>query len=167
VRVQSPSEALALVNAVLLRDGTDRFCTVVLARLRLRPTASDRNEWLATIALGGHPLPFLKRAGSAHEVGVPGSIVGPFDDPNFVDFDVVMRAGDSLLFYTDGVTEGRRDEEFYGENRLAAAIGRHAGGAQSLAGSVLADVLDFQRGNPRDDIAIVVVGVSASGGVKA
>lgn len=167
VRVQSPSEALAMVNAVLLRDGIDRFCTVALARLRLRPTPPERNEWIATIALGGHPPPFLKQADSVHEVGVSGSIVGPFDDPNFVDFDVVMRPNDLLLFYTDGITEGRRDQEFYGESRLAAAIARHAGGAQALADGVLADVLDFQRGNPRDDIAIVVAGVSVDADMKA
>ena len=47
------------LNEVLIAHGTDRFCTVVLLRLR----RAD-GEWTATISVGGHPLPL------AHEAGV-------------------------------------------------------------------------------------------------
>ncbi|MGH8889159.1 MAG: PP2C family protein-serine/threonine phosphatase [Acidothermaceae bacterium] len=165
VRTPSPSEALAVVNRVLLRDGVERFSTVALARLRLQPGA--RGDWAATIALGGHPPGLVKRDGSVSEVGRPGSIVGPFADAEFFDATVPLAPGDFLLLYTDGVTEGRRDREFYGERRLIAEMVRHSGGAQSLAEAVLADVLDFQGGNPSDDIAVVVVGVADAADVKA
>ena len=49
---RSPSDVLHVLNEMLLAHGTDRFCTVVLVRLRL-----DADGWLATVASGGHPLP--------------------------------------------------------------------------------------------------------------
>jgi serine phosphatase RsbU (regulator of sigma subunit) len=59
--------------------------------------------------------------------------------------------------YTDGLTEGRRDAEFYGDDRVREVLARPAATADELAGALLGDLLQFQRGNPRDDIAIVVV----------
>ena len=67
--------------------------------------------------------------------------------------------GASLVLYTDGVTEGRNGKELFGEDRLNDSVRRHAGSAASISAGLLADVLDFQTGTPRDDIAIVVVHV--------
>jgi phosphoserine phosphatase RsbU/P len=69
--------------------------------------------------------------------------------------------GDSLTLFTDGVTEGRRGHAFYGDERLARVVGIGAADTRADAGTiadaVLDDVLEFQLGNPSDDIAIVVV----------
>jgi len=63
--------------------------------------------------------------------------------------------------YTDGVTEGRRrGSEFYGEGRLRDAVVRYRD-AHYPAEDIVADVLDFQHGTARDDIAVVVVRVPA------
>jgi len=74
--------------------------------------------------------------------------------------------GDSLVLYTDGVTEGRCGDEFYGDARLYDALATNAaepeGSAASMAAHLLEQVMTFQQGNPRDDIAIVVVHVPLS-----
>ncbi|MNC87115.1 Stage II sporulation protein E (SpoIIE) [compost metagenome] len=49
--------------------------------------------------------------------------------------------------------------EFYGEERLRALIGSRAGSAATTTDAVLDDVLTFQSGRPRDDIAVVVLRV--------
>src|SRR3954453_11288699 len=52
VQLDAPSAVLHSLNDVLLEQGSDRFCTVVLVRLR-----HDGDAWSATISAGGHPLP--------------------------------------------------------------------------------------------------------------
>jgi sigma-B regulation protein RsbU (phosphoserine phosphatase) len=148
-----PSQALTILNEVMLRQDDDRFATVGLLRLRHRG-----GRWTVTVASGGHPLPYLiGRDGTATVLGRPGSLLGVLTDPAFHDITVALRPGQSLVLYTDGITEGRRGTEFFGENRLEAALSRHSGSAASLTQGVLTEVLDFQAGDPRDDIAMVAV----------
>ncbi len=66
--------------------------------------------------------------------------------------------GDLLVMYTDGVTEGRRGDEFFGEDRLTDSVREHRG-AVLPAESILGDVLAFQKDTARDDIAVVAVRV--------
>jgi sigma-B regulation protein RsbU (phosphoserine phosphatase) len=155
VRTASPADALANLNDVLLAHHTERFCTVVLLRLR-----ENAGSWSATVGVGGHPLPLLSRDGAALvEVGTPGSLLGVVPDPDLFDVDVALTPGDALVVYTDGVTEGRRDGDLYGDDRLRDSVVSRAGSAAAIADGVVADVLDFQGGDARDDIAVVVVRV--------
>jgi phosphoserine phosphatase RsbU/P len=154
---QAPSEALVTVNEVMLRHGGDRFCTAVLVRLQRKD-----GRWSATVSAGGHPLPYLVDAdGSARTVGRPGSLLGVLERAQFHDVPVELGAGQTLLLYTDGTTEGRRGAAFFGDERLVAALRRHTGSAASLTRGVLEEVLEFQDGNPRDDIALVAMRVPA------
>jgi sigma-B regulation protein RsbU (phosphoserine phosphatase) len=154
-RTQQASAALEALNSGLLASESSRFCTVVLLRLRCVD-----GEWRATIACGGHPLPILMRAGAPPQlVGEPGTLLGVIDEPVLTDVEVPLGVGDALLLYTDGVTEGRRGDDFYGETRLASALARSTGSADSLVDGLLTDVLEFQGGHPRDDIAVVALQV--------
>jgi sigma-B regulation protein RsbU (phosphoserine phosphatase) len=157
-----PSDALRELNKVLLVHSSDRFCTAGLVWLRF-----DGAAWTATVSVGGHPLPLLIRPGADPQpLGKPGSLIGAVDVPRFHDAAQLLAPGDSLLLYTDGVTEGRAGDEFYGEQRLYASVRANAaapgGAAASAADLILEDVMAFQRGNPRDDIALVVVRVPLS-----
>ena len=154
VQEQAPSVVLGALNRVLLDDGSDRFSTVVLVRLRLHADA-----WVATISSGGHPLPLhARRDGPVREVGRTGSLVGVLANVQMHDTQLRLAPGDVLTMYTDGVTEGRCGPEFFGERRLHDAVLRHHDTAQP-AEDIVADVLDFQHGTARDDIAVVVVRV--------
>jgi sigma-B regulation protein RsbU (phosphoserine phosphatase) len=152
-----PRDVLARLNEALLRHESDRFCTVALMRLR---SSDGGATWTASVASGGHPPPLLARAGHGPvPLGRPGSLVGVFDDARFHDTDIALRRGDALVLYTDGVTEGRRDREFFGDDRLDTAVASRAPDAAALTGGILDEVLAFQSGSPRDDIVIVAIGV--------
>jgi sigma-B regulation protein RsbU (phosphoserine phosphatase) len=153
VMATSTPEILHRVNTVLLRQPSDRFCTVALIRLH-RVDCS----WEAQVASAGHPLPLLIPAGGEPQpVGSPGSLLGVLPEPRFTEAAIPLDAHHTLLTYTDGVTEARRDGEFYGEDRLRAMARNRAPSAAAVARGLLDDVLAFQAGFARDDIAIVAV----------
>ncbi len=152
-----PSAILETLNQAILKQTNDqRFCTA--CAVRLRPFGDDAR---ATISSGGHPLPLVLRAdGSIEVAGSPGTIVGVFDDPVLVDRAVDLHLGDTLVLYTDGVTDERRDADQFGETRLHEALTELAGGgAQRIADGVVDAVVGFRTGQPKDDIAILAIKV--------
>jgi phosphoserine phosphatase RsbU/P len=154
-----PTQALMLVNEVLRRHHTARFCTVGFLRMR-----QVGGEWECLVSSAGHPLPILRAAdGSRQIVGTPGTLLGVIDEPPMYDVPVALNPGDALLLYTDGVPEARNGDQFYGDRRTADVFIGALGSAADRAAAVLADALEFQGGTARDDIALVVVRVPDAG----
>ncbi|HEV2810528.1 MAG TPA: SpoIIE family protein phosphatase [Acidimicrobiales bacterium] len=156
LRTPYPSAVLAGLHEVLVRYHPDRFCTALFAVLE--PAAEGIR---ITGASGGHHLPICLRAdGTFEAIGETGMILGMLDTPVLTDATAILRPGDVVVLYTDGVTEARRKGEFFDDERLCAVIAGAAGaGAQGIADSIVAAVLDFQAGNARDDVAVVVLKV--------
>jgi serine phosphatase RsbU (regulator of sigma subunit) len=91
-------------------------------------------------------------------VGLGGTAVGLLERVRSPVFEVSLAPGDTLVFYTDGVTERRRNGELFGTERLRTAAGRLAGyAAEVVAARLRATTLDFSAEPPRDDIAILVL----------
>jgi serine phosphatase RsbU (regulator of sigma subunit)/PAS domain-containing protein len=157
----SPARVLKTLNdAMLKQPGERRFCTVAYVRFDPIPTGM-----VATIASGGHPLPLALRAGTdASEVGLPGSLLGVLDDPEIDDVRLDLFPGDSLVLFTDGVTEARAPKRVWGANDLARFVGAHEPlRAAAIAERIERGALSAQAEEPRDDVAIVVLKVVAGG----
>jgi sigma-B regulation protein RsbU (phosphoserine phosphatase) len=155
VNLDDPAEVLANVNDVLLHHGAERFCTAVV--LRLRRTGAD---WQVVVGNGGHPAPVLVQGGGAPRMcGGSGQLLGILESGTFEEERLTLSPGDTLVLYTDGVTEGRLGSELYGDDRLLRALDGAEGDAGRLVDDLVADVLDFQDGVARDDIAVVAVRV--------
>jgi sigma-B regulation protein RsbU (phosphoserine phosphatase) len=159
IRTRMPKTALAAVNDALLRQRSERFCSLVHARLRRDPTGRIR----LMVSSGGHPLPLLvSGTGQASTAGLPGTVLGVVDQPTLHDSTVELHPGDVVLFFTDGVSEGRRDAEFFGDERLLQLlVGLRHEDAEVIAERIGDEVVAFQSGLPRDDIALVVLRVPA------
>jgi sigma-B regulation protein RsbU (phosphoserine phosphatase) len=112
-----------------------------------------------SVACAGHPLAVLARAdGRVETVGRPGRMLGPFPEVHAEDVTAGLRPGDALVLYTDGVVESRRDDELFGEERLQRTVAaERVTSADELAGRIERAVTDFQRGPPRDDLAVLVL----------
>jgi sigma-B regulation protein RsbU (phosphoserine phosphatase) len=78
---------------------------------------------------------------------------------------VALSPGDSLLFYTDGVIEVRRDgQEVFGEADLRDVVARNGGaGAEALVAAVVEAAMAASEGTPRDDIAALVLALPSRG----
>lgn len=158
LREESPSSILSSLNEAMLRElAAYQFCTA--ACLRLEPAGSGAD---LTLARGGHPAPFvLKVDGSVRQLGAPGRVLGVFAAPDFEEQTTRLETGDTVLLYTDGVTEARAPGgEFFGEEKLAGLVASCAGmSAHDVAGRILDAVLDHADGKPRDDVAILALRV--------
>lgn len=159
IQVARPALVLELLNEAMLRQRADTFCTATYAQLAR--AGADRVR--VSIACGGHAPPIhVPVDGAPREVGELGTLIGVLPDPELHDADVFLGAGDVLAFFTDGVTEGRRGAEFFGEDRLTSILADHRGApAAETAARVVDTVTGFQNGFPRDDIAVVVLKVPA------
>jgi sigma-B regulation protein RsbU (phosphoserine phosphatase) len=157
IRTKRPKVVLDTLNAALLRHSSDRFCTVLYATLREHPDGRFR----ITLASGGHPLPL--HAGQGNDlasIGHSGTILGVIETPDLRDKSIVLGPGDIVAFFTDGVTEARRGDDFFGEERLRALLVRKLDDdADSVARYIVDEVVRFQSNEPRDDIAVVIIKV--------
>lgn len=149
-----PRDVLGQLNHAL-RAGTEdpeRFCTVAYGQVTPRPEGGMR----LVLALGGHPQPLLRRSdGSVTPVGRVGTVLGLLPQVEVHEALVDLEPGDTLLVYTDGVTEARLGDELFGDQRLAEALAAASGGADQVADAVLASVQGFAV--DRDDVALLVL----------
>jgi PAS domain S-box-containing protein len=152
------SEALRRLNTAMLADDSSQFATVVLAYV----SATDDGGMAARLALGGHPPPLVLRAdGRVDEVGAFGSLLGIVTEPKLVDVRAVLGPGDVMLLYTDGVTEaGRRDRPLGQAGVVELLEGLAGQGPQAIVDAVEHAVVAAQPGEPRDDIAVLALGVA-------
>jgi serine phosphatase RsbU (regulator of sigma subunit)/anti-sigma regulatory factor (Ser/Thr protein kinase) len=157
-REASPADVLRFLNETMLEAsaGAERFATVAYLDVRLSGDGAS-----ARLAVGGHPLPVLRRAsGEVLPVGTPGMAIGLLPMADVDDTALRLARGDTLVLYTDGVAEARSPEgEFAGD--LVEHVLRIGGApdVETVADRIERATLDFQAGDPRDDLAVVVLRV--------
>jgi PAS domain S-box-containing protein len=151
---RSPSRLLEALHETLLREGRGELCTVCCALLRPGHSGAE-----LSVARGGHPPPIVRRAGGTIETATcSGPLLGV---PVNVAFDqqlIELAPGDTVVLYTDGVTEAHhRNQDLFGEDRLIDVIRRAADDVDSVADDILAAVTDYGPAEPRDDVAVGVL----------
>jgi sigma-B regulation protein RsbU (phosphoserine phosphatase) len=161
LRHASPGIVLTELNAALRQwftgTSTTGFATVAYALLR--PSGDDIAVRLCT---AGHPPALLIRAaGDVERFGLPGTLLGGFAKVTLRIDETVLRPGDTMLLYTDGLTEARNgnrtmlDDE--GLERILGGV--RTATATELVESIRDGALAFSAGTIRDDIAIVAIRV--------
>jgi serine phosphatase RsbU (regulator of sigma subunit) len=97
----SPAEMLRSIHAAVVEHDPNTFCTVCL--IVFMPDRSGGGELI--VALGGHPQPLLRRRqGEVSAIGTPGTLLGMVE-PDLVVTSTVVEPGDTLVLYTDGLTD--------------------------------------------------------------
>lgn len=146
-----PSRVLARVNEVVCDEVEEgKFVTFLYALVD--PAAGE-----VACASAGHPPPRLVRPdGQVASLGTSGLALGIEPGQEYRTESVRLEPGSTVVLYTDGVLEARRDGELYGEERLDRLLAEPGGlRAQELATAILADCRSFSGGELADDCAIV------------
>ena len=160
LREGAPSRVLETLNAVLLSATTRGDTgTAVFATLD-----TDADPMTLTLAVAGHPPPLrLSAGGEVTAVGELGTMLGALPEPELHDSVLTLSPGDVLLLYTDGVTESRTPDGFFGPDRLAGALRAAAGeGAAGVARGIESAVTQAAGGRLSDDVALLVIQVPGS-----
>lgn len=152
----SPDEILYQVNNELCEDNdSGMFVTEFLGILTI-------STGELVFSNGGHNNPYLRRRNGevAPLPKAPGVALGVMEDFEYFCASVQLEAGDSLVLYTDGVTEAMNPAgELLREERLENIL-RELNGktAQEEVGHILHSTRQFMNGaNQADDITILVI----------
>ncbi|MEU6485341.1 GAF domain-containing SpoIIE family protein phosphatase [Streptomyces sp. NPDC046887] len=154
-----PQDVVRAVNRALTNrpdsHGTG-FVTLVHGRLTPTPDGLD-----IELVRAGHTLPLhLDARHTAHPIDSPGTLLGISADPRVTSHRLRLRRYESLLLYTDGLTEARDAHgEQFGDQRLADALtaAPHRPTAQQVIDTLTGAVHTFTGGRDIDDDQAVLV----------
>ncbi len=111
-----------------------------------------------TIGSAGHPLPLLIGGGSVEQVGRSGPLLGAFPGAEWLQTSVDLAAGETLLLYTDGVTDTVGADDRFGDRRLRELLGRCGDSTPAeLLATLDTELSDFQVGAQADDTAALAL----------
>ncbi|GIJ69147.1 PP2C family protein-serine/threonine phosphatase [Virgisporangium ochraceum] len=153
-----PGPVLDALNSQLVASQAGRFVTAVYAHATPHP---DGGWWL-DVGSAGHPAPLLLRPdGTVEPLPVKGLLAGVVAGTVYTPLRVHLAPHDTLLLYTDGVTEAGRDS-VSGLNRLLRlATGYLKAPVDALVEAVEMDAVERSGPRRRDDLAIVALRASA------
>ena len=143
------------VNDIIYENtASDKFITFFYSRF----TKSTR-ELEYCNAGHNHPV-LITEKGDITYLDEGGLILGMLPDVIYKKGKVMLNPGDTLVMYTDGITEAlNHEEEEFEETRLMEVIEKeHNSPASKIESSIISAVYDFVNGYPQsDDLTLVIL----------
>lgn len=148
----SPGAILAEVNDLLCEDIPAHMFVTCLVMV------VDPKTGEVEFANAGHNLPMLRCDDGVHKLDARGMPLGLMPGMDYKPSTAVIRPGDSLLLYSDGITEAHNDNrEMFEDQRLADIVGRRISG-ERLIDECLSDLARFTGDvEQEDDITLVTL----------
>ncbi len=142
-----PVRMLQLLNDALIRQKSPGFCTVALARVQ--PSA-DRMK--IELVSAGHPPGIILRGGATYDLlGQVGTPLGVIEHPELVLTSAELDHEDSLVIYTDGLSDAAAPARFLGEDEIAAVAHRAvADGVTAVVEQLERCAVELANGKPRE-----------------
>jgi len=151
----APGEILARLNAEICRDNEScMFVTFFCAILNIRTGQVDYSN-------GGHNRPYYLHGGGAQALENPGGkALGIMEQSRYVSGRLALAPGETLLLYTDGVTEAMdASETLYADQRLERFLVNHGDSSpRQMIDDLVGDVRQFVGAAAQsDDITILAL----------
>ena len=157
-----PAETITRINTALFRRAVEaRFVTLLYGVLF--------PDGRLTYCNAGHNPPFLLGANEVRRLDKGGLIVGLFDDIAFEEETLIMRPGDVLVVFSDGVSEALNSQgEEFGDGRIIETLTKMpAGDARARLKALFSGVREFTAEAPQsDDVTALVIcyrGIESAG----
>jgi len=149
----APADFLASANEVVVGEiAPGKFITMAYVTL-------DPATGRVACACAGHPPPRLVQPdGAVGGIDARGLALGVEGDQTYDEVEEALPHGSTVVLYTDGVVEARREGELYGLERLDVLLAeRHDLAPEALARAVVEDCRAFAGGELPDDCAVVAI----------
>ena len=112
-------------------------------------------------AYAGHPPALRLHDGRELTAPVQGIPLGLDEEPDYTESSMRTERASGVLLYTDGLTEARRNGEFFGLARVTAALGEISASTPGQAVGVLrARVTAFAPGPLHDDLCLLAAQIN-------
>lgn len=147
-------EIVTIVNRELCNNNTwCVFVTLVLCVVDLKTGKVELTN-------AGHNHPVIKQKDGKLRIlnNIDGPVLGIFDNVKYTHQNLTLNKGDSIICYTDGITESQNGrQEFYGEDRLTNLLkDMEFNGPKDVIKAVDFDVTRFIKEAPQfDDITLL------------
>jgi FixJ family two-component response regulator len=148
-----PGVVMEKSNEVVARfTNSETFITAVYGLL------DTRTRQLRYCSAGHPPIAVVGPAG-VRMLTERGPLLGALQDVDYPCATEQLGTGDSVVLYTDGLTEARSPENvFYGDERLMAFLSTLTEAApQDIATRLFEEIWNFSGGKLRDDVAVLVL----------
>lgn len=156
--IESPASVLRTMNHHLgdLME-SERFITMFYGVL-------DTHSLRLTYASAGHPRPLWHRrdSGRVEVLEAEGPLIGFLPVATFEERSVQLCPGDTVLFYTDGVTEMRNEQlVMFGQSRLETFLAANAEDLEAgVVGRLETELTRFRGKQPvHDDVTCIGLSV--------
>jgi serine phosphatase RsbU (regulator of sigma subunit) len=151
----TPQSVLEAVNSSMISIGhpQSEFVTMFYAEL-------DSRSGRLIYSSAGHNPPILVRNETIKQLELGGIPLALFEDADYELHEVGLVTGDTVVMYTDGVTEAMNDHlEQFGTERLEAVVKKHSKeSSKELAEHIIHAVRQFTSGAPQsDDITLLIL----------
>jgi sigma-B regulation protein RsbU (phosphoserine phosphatase) len=158
----TPEIILSRLNGEICRDNEScMFVTVFCCVLDIRTGVVEYSN-------GGHNLPYVLSNGAVMALPkTAGMALGVTEAVNFDSGQLLLKPGDQLVLYTDGVTEAMdKDNQLFSENRLETILHSVNGlNSKAVIEKVVKEVQRFSTGVAQsDDITLLVLGYMGPNG---
>jgi phosphoserine phosphatase RsbU/P len=164
-RAQTPQNLLRLLNLELCRGNDSCMFVTLLCGLL------DTGNGSLVLASAGHEPPILCGRGAPQLLDFPtGAVLGLYEDSDYPEHRLRLRQGETLLMYTDGITEASDDEQrMYGIERTVESLAQvpptapTAGYIERLLGDVDRFVAEAAQADDITVLALTWHGATAPG----
>jgi serine phosphatase RsbU (regulator of sigma subunit) len=150
--------AIEMLNDVMVEAGDpQQFCTLAAMMLG-RARHEGQSAVTVELVLAGHAQPVVVRAdGTAELIGRFGTALGLVEAVDLHCTRHVLAAGETLLLYTDGITECRSGPEQFDEDRLLEAAATASGTSAARLVATVREAVQRFAADLSDDIALLAV----------
>ncbi len=152
-----PAEVMTRINDILSQDNPrSMFVTLIIGMLNIKTGHLRYSN-------GGHNLPILLQPNqtASYQSGISGPLVGAMEKMTYTDLELILKPGDALFLYTDGVTEAMDEQNrLFSDERLLEEVSRLSEQpVSSIIGGVQQAVEDHtaRAEVQSDDITMLVI----------
>ncbi len=153
IALENPQRFLQSVNQLLFENSTDSaYATLFFAEY------DDQSGRLRYVNCGHYPPLVMRSGGTIERLPSTSTVLGLFPEWNCSVAQTHLSSGDTLVLYTDGITDSFNENgEDFGEPRLIAALRQHRELCPAtMVDAVVGEVKRFSPREQHDDITLIV-----------